>query len=63
MRKQHLAIGIYKFVRAIVNLSVFRHFFWRKESLFSENLSFRSQHTSCVSYYDNVIDRDVTLLA
>ena len=27
---------------------------------FSEKLHFRSQHTSCVTYYDDVVNRDVT---
>ena len=43
----------YKIVRSIVKLSVFLH-------IFSENLNFCSQHTSCVTYYNDVINRDVT---
>ena len=27
---------------------------------FIEKLHFRSQHTSCVTYYDDVINHDVT---
>ena len=57
-KKQQLAIGIYKIVKSIVKLSVFR----RKQSLFSEKLHFISQHTSCVNYYDDIINRDVPKL-
>ena len=56
MRKQHLAIGIYKIVRSIVKLSVFSE----NSRFFSEKVHFRSQHTSCVTYYDDAINRDVT---
>ena len=47
VRKQHLAIGIQE--NCVVKLSVFRHFFSEK---------FNS--TSCVSYYDDITNRDLT---
>ena len=52
----HLTTGIYKIrLESIVKLSVFSHFF-------SEKLSFRSQHTNCVSYYSDVINRCIRVL-
>ena len=52
-RKQHLAIEIErKQLESIVKLSVF--------SSVSEKLKFRSQHTNCMTYYDDVISYDVT---
>ena len=48
MSKQHLAIEVYK-VFSI-------------QSLFGEKLQIRSQHTNYVSYYDDGISCDVTLL-
>ena len=35
-------------------------FFSENSHLFSKKLNFRSQHKSCVTYYDDVINRDVT---
>ena len=46
MRKQHLAIGIYKIVRSIVKLLIVR----RKYSLFQRKIG-------CMTYYDDVINR------
>ena len=42
-------------VKSIVKLSVFRG----KQSLFSKKLHFCSQHTSCVTYDDDIINRDI----
>ena len=60
VRKQQIAIGINKIVKSIVKLSVFRNFLAKIVTFFSENETFRSQHKSCVSYYDDVINHDVT---
>ena len=49
-----------KNVRSIVKLSVFRHDFSKNSHSFSAKLNFRCQHTSCVSYYDDVFNCDVT---
>ena len=46
--------------KSIVKLSVFRNFLAKIVTFFSENETFRSQHKSCVSYYDDVINHDVT---
>ena len=54
------AIGIYKIVRSTVKLLVFSHFLSENSQCFSGKLNFRSQHTSCMSYYDDVINSDVT---
>ena len=37
VRKQHLAIGIYKIVRSIVKLSVFIHFFSENSYFLAKN--------------------------
>ena len=60
VKKQYLAIEIFKIVRLIVKLSVFRYILATIVSLSSEKLNYRGQHTNCVSYYDEVINRDVT---
>ena len=52
--KQHLVIGIYK-LKCKIHCKVVSIY-----SLFSEKLHFHSQHTSCVSYYDDIINHDVT---
>ena len=52
-RKQYLAIEIHKIVR--IHCEVVR--IWL---IFGEKLRFCSQHTNCVTYYDNVISCDVT---
>ena len=53
VRKQHLENGIYKIVSSIVKLSVFSNFLEKK-------LNFRTLHISCVFYYDDIMNRDVT---
>ena len=61
VRKQHLTIRIYRIVRSMAQLLVFRHFFSKNSHFFNENLNFRSQLTSYASYYDDVINRYGTL--
>ena len=53
VKKQHIANGIQKIAKSIVKLLVF-------SVIFSENLNFRSRCRSCVSYYDCVVNRNVT---
>ena len=62
VRKQHLAteIYMYKIIRSIVKLSVFTYISSGKSHFVNEKLTFRIKHTSCVSYYDDVISHDVT---
>ena len=55
MRKQHLAIKIYKIVRIHSKVDSIK-------SPFGEKLQFRSQHTNCMSNYDGAISCDVTEL-
>ena len=59
--KTSLSFGIYRIVRSIAKLSVFMHFFCVNSYGFvSEGLISCSEHTSCVSYYDDVISHDIT---
>ena len=55
MRKQHLAIEIFKIVKIHCKVDSI-------QSLFGDKLQFRSQHTNCMSYYDDVISCDITYL-
>ena len=52
-RKQHLAIEIHKTVRIHCEVVSIMY-------VFSEKLRFRSQHTNCVTFYDDVISFDVS---
>ena len=48
---------------AILDFQIFKIF--SKSNLNTENSAktiFRGQHTSCVTYYDDIINRDVTYL-
>ena len=60
VQKQYLVIGIYKIVRSTAKLSVFLHLFSEISHFFSEKFNFCSQHTSCVTYYDDIINCDIT---